>query len=200
MAELNVQPKKRSSNSFFPWLLLTLGVIALVFFITRNGDQYVDEARPVEGTNTTTYSDTSENAARSGWDRIDFYHAPKASFNEIKNNSIEVRGNEEYAIYQLDVDEVFGDGVEFKKDADNTLSEIVKSINTRFSNGEVRLYGNSVTQNDVASKKLEERMGAMKNWFHQNGLPNLTAHPMDVKDKDGLTDDDLRIIAMRANN
>jgi hypothetical protein len=199
MAELDVQPKKRSSNSFFPWLLLTLGVIALVFFITRNGDQYVDEARPVAGP-TTTYSNTSENAARSDWNGIDFYNSPKASFNEIKNNQVEVRGNEEYAIYQIDVDELFDDGVQLKKNADKALSEIVESINTRFSNGEVRLYGNSDTQNDASSKQQAERMGAIKNWLNQNGLPNLTAHPMDVKKGAGMVDDDVRIIAMRANN
>ena len=200
MAELDVQPKKRSSHSFFPWLLLILGVIALVFFITRNGERYVDEARPVAGTNSTTYSNTSENTARSAWNGIDFLNAPKASFNEIKNNKVEVRGNEEYAIYQVDVDELFDDGAQLKKDAGKTLSEIVKSINTRFSNGEVRVYGNSGTQNDVTTGKHAERMSAIKNWLNQNGLPNLTAHPMDDKKEVGTEDDDVRIIAMRANN
>ena len=199
MAELDVQPKKRSSYSFFPWLLLILAVIALVFFITRNEERYVDEARPVAGTNSTTYSNTSENTARSAWDGIDFFNAPKASFNEIKNNKVEVRGNEEYAIYQIDVDELFNDNVQWKKDAGNTLTEIVKSINTRFSNGEVRVYGNSGTQNDVTSEKQAERMGAIKNWLNQNGLPDLTAHPMDKKEI-GMRDDNVRIIAMRANN
>src|SRR5688572_22542087 len=134
MAELNVQPKKRSSNSFLPWLLLSLGVIALVFFITRNSDQYIDDARPVAGAEATTYTTTSENAARSEWDGIDFNNAPKASFNEIRNNEVEVNGNENYAIYKVDVDDLFDDGTQLKKDADKILKEIVTSINTRFSN------------------------------------------------------------------
>ena len=201
MAELDVQPKKRSSHSFLPWLLLALGVIALVFFITRNGERYVDDARPVAGTESTTYSTTSENAARSDWEGIDFYNAPEASFNEMQNNEVEVRGNENYAIYKIDVDDLFDDGAQLKKDADKKLTEIVNSINTRFSNGEVRLYGNSDTQNEAETKIQAERMKVMKNWLNQNGLPNLSVHAMDVKKEKGiLDDDDVRIVALRANN
>ena len=92
MAELDVQPKKRSSHSFLPWLLLALAVIALVFFITRNGDRYVDDARPVTGIESTTYSTTSENAARSDWAEIDFYNAPKASEKHCQPLLLPVRG------------------------------------------------------------------------------------------------------------
>jgi hypothetical protein len=204
MAELNVQPKKRSSNSFLPWLLLALGVIALVFFITRNGDPSMDEARPVAGKEGTSHTTSSDNAAKSEWDGIDFYNAPEKSFNEIKNNEVEVRGNEDYAVYKVDMDDLFDDGSQLKKDADKILNEIVKSINTRFSNGEVRLFGNSDTQNDGATKLQADRMGTMKNWLNQNGLPNLSVHSMAVKKQDSKPDlndnDDIRIVAMRANN
>lgn len=201
MAELDVQPKKRSSHSFIPWLLLAMGVIALVFFITRNGERYADDARPVAGTEATTYTTTSENAARADWKEIDFYNAPVASFNELKNNDVEVRGNENYAIYRIDADDLFDDGLELKKDAGKKLSEIVNSINTRFSNGEVRLYGNSDTQNDATANTQVKRMEVMKNWLEQNGLRGISLHPLEIKKEKELPgDDDVRIVAMRVNN
>ena len=51
MAELHVQPKKRSSA--LPWILLLLGIAALVYFLTRDkntDDNNVENTR----TNTTT--------------------------------------------------------------------------------------------------------------------------------------------------
>ena len=165
MAELDVQPKKRSSNSFLPWLLLALGVIALVFFITRNGDRDSDEARTVAGAETTTYSTTSENAARGDWDGVDFYNAPKASFDEVKADDVDVFGNENYAIYKIDDDDLFDDGSTFKTDAGNKLTEIVQSINTRFSNGEVRVYGNADTQNAAEAGENNQRLELLKNWL-----------------------------------
>ena len=51
MAELHVQPKKRSSA--LPWILLLLGIAALVYFLTR--DKNTDDNN-TENTriNTTT--------------------------------------------------------------------------------------------------------------------------------------------------
>lgn len=43
MADLNVQPKKK--GSILPWLLLALGIIALIYFLVRNND---DEIAPVQ--------------------------------------------------------------------------------------------------------------------------------------------------------
>jgi hypothetical protein len=203
MAELNVQPKKRNPNSFLPWLLLALGVIALVFFITRNGERYEDDARPVAGTNATTYTTTSENAARGKWEEIDFNSAPKASFNEIKHNEVEVRGGGNYAIYSIDRDALFGKDMQLKKNADQILSEVVKSINTRFNNGEVRLFGKSDTQNDLAKNNHIREMELIRNWFNQNGLPQISLYSMDSKNDNETVkigdDDEVKIVAMPAN-
>ena len=205
MAEIDVQPKKRSSSSFLPWLLLALGVIALVFFLTRNGSRDDEAGRMAAGTDTTSYQSTSDNAARGGWDNIDFYNAPKASYNEIRSNDVDVKGDGNYAIYEIEEDDLFEDGkTSFKKDADKTLAEIVESVNTRFSNGEVRLYGHAHTEDNQKNEVSTQRLEMVKNWLGQNGLTNVTIHPMNAqnaasnpnsnKDDDG----EIRIVAMRA--
>lgn len=43
MADLNVQPKRR--GSILPWILLALGIIALIWFLVRNND---NELAPVQ--------------------------------------------------------------------------------------------------------------------------------------------------------
>jgi hypothetical protein len=202
MAELDVQPKRKSSHSFLPWLLLALGVIALVFFITRNNEQFRDEARPVAGAEATTYSNTSENAARGSWDEIDFNKAPETSFNEIRNNEVKIKGDENMAIYQVDADVLFEKENNLRKDADKVLTEIVNSINTRYSNGEVRLFGNSDTQNEESSKQ-SQKLKIIKNLLIEKGLPGLTIHTQaDKSDNPKLgmiNDDDIRIVARRAD-
>jgi hypothetical protein len=203
MAELDVQPKKRSSNSFLPWLLLALGVIALIFFITRNNDRDGDDARTAAGT-TTTYSNTSENAARGDWNTIDFNNSPRASYDEIKGGDVEVNGNDNYAIYKVEEDDLFEDGkTTFKNNADKTLAEVVQSINTRFSSSPVRLYGHSHTQKENENEVSTQRMEMLKNWLNQNGLKDVSIHPMNNADAASknktMTDDEgvIRIVTMQ---
>ena len=50
MAELHVQPKKKSS--ILPWILLALGLAALIWFLTR--DKEVDNTVLNRDTTTTT--------------------------------------------------------------------------------------------------------------------------------------------------
>ncbi len=52
MAELNVQPKKKTS--LLPWLLLLLGLIALIWFFTRNKDKDVANKNTTADTTATT--------------------------------------------------------------------------------------------------------------------------------------------------
>ena len=56
MAELHVQPKKKSS--ILPWILLVLGVIALIWFLTR--DKVNNAAVNTTDTTRTTISPASD--------------------------------------------------------------------------------------------------------------------------------------------
>src|SRR5690348_10238103 len=107
MAEIDVQPKKRS-GSFLPWLLLALGIIALAIFLFRkkDGDRYASSE-----TKTTTLTNTSSNAAADDrWAAVN-WDAPAVHYSEVKDQNIDVRGGENYAIYGL------GENILFDKDA-----------------------------------------------------------------------------------
>ncbi|MBA2745136.1 MAG: OmpA family protein [Flavisolibacter sp.] len=205
MAEIEVQPKKQSSTSFLPWLLLALGVIALVYFLTRNGDN--EEAATAATTDTTTYSSTSDNAARSGWDGVDYDNAPSASYSEVRNNNIDVRGTDNYAIYRIKENDLFdNDQATLKADAQESLREIAQSINTRFSNGQVRVYSGNAQADNASSQHSQQRAEAIKSWLNQNGLStNITTHSISERNSTGGNNNNLlgndnriEIVAMRA--
>src|SRR5205823_6262469 len=97
MAEIDVQPKKRS-GSILPWLLLGFWVVALLTFLLRKKDGDNNSARENQ---TTTLTNTSNNAAASDrWSAVDWNAAP-AHYSEIEDQNIEVRGGDKYAIYGL---------------------------------------------------------------------------------------------------
>lgn len=53
MAELHVQPKKKSSA--LPWILLLLGIAALVYFLTRDNNRADNDAENTRVNNTTSF-------------------------------------------------------------------------------------------------------------------------------------------------
>jgi hypothetical protein len=64
MADLNVQPKK-NNKSILPWILLALGIIALIIFLARgcNDDNTISD--PDNTTDTTTQSNSGAGTGRS---------------------------------------------------------------------------------------------------------------------------------------
>ncbi len=196
MAEIEVQPKEKSSSSFLPWFLLALGVIALVYFLTRNGNRN-EAAQSATVTDTTTFSSTSENAARADWGLVDYENAPDANFNEMRSDKVDVRGNEQYAIYSMDEDHLFQDEeASIKADAQETLKEVTESINTRFSNGEVRIF---------SSAENNSKAEALRAWLNQNGLMNSNVSVHSNSERNTANnllnnnDDKLDIVVVRAD-
>jgi hypothetical protein len=61
MAELHVQPKKKSS--ILPWILLALGLAALIWYLTR--DKNVDNAVINSDTTTTTVQPATDTTMRT---------------------------------------------------------------------------------------------------------------------------------------
>jgi hypothetical protein len=105
MAELNVQPKK--STSILPWILLLLGIAALIWFLTRSKDD--KEVATTDTTTTTANNSTSNTAATADWSRVDF-NAPSLDYDEITDKNINVRGNSDYGIYGLGENILFDEG------------------------------------------------------------------------------------------
>src|SRR5215210_7426653 len=89
MAELNVQPKK--STSILPWILLLLGIAALIWFLTRKKDDTTAAATTNSATATTTDSgnnqSTSDNTASADWNSVDF-NAPAVNYDEVTDRNI----------------------------------------------------------------------------------------------------------------
>lgn len=177
MADLDVQPKRRSS--IFPWLLLGLGLIALLFFLTRRPSE--DETR----TATTTSTSTTSHAATAdrNWDNVDF-NAPAANYNEVTNRDINIRGNNDYAIYSLGESVLFDEGKSsLRSNATKNLQQIANSIGQRYTDGQIRIYGYTDASGSAeANKQLaQQRAEAVRNWLVQNGnmkADRISIHPV----------------------
>jgi outer membrane protein OmpA-like peptidoglycan-associated protein len=173
MAELHVEPKKKSS--ILPWILLGLGLIALIWFLTRNKSDdttVADTAASTTNTAPATNTSTSSNAARADWSGVDF-NAPKLNYDEIANRDINVRGNEQYAIYGIGENILFDEGkATIRTDAEANLKQIVGSIGKRYGGGEVRVYGFTDAQGSASANKelAQQRAEAVKTWLQTNGI------------------------------
>src|SRR4051812_19795403 len=113
MADLNVQPKQK--KSWLPWLLLILAIILILFFLLRGcnndkssagGADSVSAANGASGATTqgatgnTTAPPPAPASTGVAWGDIDF-NAPAATYDEITNKNISVRGGNNYTIYGL---------------------------------------------------------------------------------------------------
>jgi outer membrane protein OmpA-like peptidoglycan-associated protein len=172
MAELNVQPKKKTS--ILPWILLLLGIAVLIWFLTTRGDKN-------ENNVATTGNDTVETAAvttpavsanTDDWNGIDF-NAPAVNYEEITDKNINVRGNNNYGIYGLGENVLFDEGkATIRADAEANLKQIVGSISKRYTGGNVRVYGYTDAQGSADANKdlAQQRADAVKNWLQSNGI------------------------------
>jgi outer membrane protein OmpA-like peptidoglycan-associated protein len=188
MADLDVQPKKKSKSGL-PWILLGLGVLALIIFLLRgcNDDNNADSigAAPDSSANNNNMAqagDASTNAVADWWDNVDM-NAPAASFDEITNKDISVRGNEKYGIYGIGESILFDEGKSsIKPQAEANLKQIVASVNKRYQGGNIRIYGYTDAVGSAGYNKelAEQRTEAVKNWLSKSGIPtaNLTTHPV----------------------
>ncbi|KAA5545789.1 OmpA family protein [Adhaeribacter rhizoryzae] len=184
MADLDVQPKK--SRPWWIWLLLALIAIAVLFVLSRGCSRTNDDADAMGTTltdTTTTTAAADGTATDDGWGTVDF-NAPAATYEEITDRNIEVRGNDDYAIYSVDETVLFDtDKSTIKPQAAEKLKQIAGSMGKRFANSQVRIYGYTDARGSASYNKelAEERAAAVQNWLTQNGNiapDNVTLHPV----------------------
>ena len=162
MAELDVQPKRKSP--WWIWVVLLLLVLLIIYFF-RGCNDTENTASEVVDSPATIQSATSPN-----WESVDF-NAPNASYEEITDTSISVRGNDKYTIYGLGENILFESGQDqVQGKAKNQLDQISKSIKKRFSGYWIAVYGNTdATGNAGENKELSgKRAGSVKNWLIEN--------------------------------
>jgi outer membrane protein OmpA-like peptidoglycan-associated protein len=180
MAELDVQPKRRSSS--WPWLLLALLLLVLILFLWR-GCSHNNTVTTTTDSSTVTAATMPANGQVAGWDSIDF-NAPAASYEEITDSNINVRGNENYAVYSLGENILFDEGKStIRTDAEKNLRQLAASIQKRFNGGQVRVYGHTDSIGSAGSNKqlAEQRAEAVRNWLISNAnvaSDRISTHPV----------------------
>ncbi|RNI21868.1 OmpA family protein [Rufibacter latericius] len=191
MADLDVQPK--SSRPWWLWLLIGLVALALLFFLLRGCDNTRDEVNSATNETTSAVSEAGDEvagAAATGaaavsdaWDNVNL-DAPAVAYDEITDEDIEVRGNEDYAVYSVDETVLFGsDKAAIQVQASQKLQQIAGSMGKRFNGGQVRIYGYTDAQGSASYNKelAEERTKAVQNWLVENGnisKESISLHPV----------------------
>ncbi|WP_255474083.1 OmpA family protein [Pontibacter qinzhouensis] len=130
-----------------------------------NDDDRVETTDPAT-TDTTAAATTRDR----DWNTVNF-NAPRATYSEISDRDIEVRGNEDYAIYSLDETILFDvDQSNLRSGAEAKLKQITASVGQRFSGGDIRVYGHTDTQGSAGYNKelAEQRAESVKSWLTQN--------------------------------
>ena len=180
MAELDVQPKRQSSS--WPWILGAILLLALLLFLWRGcgNDNVVSTTADSTATVATT---PNTGVIGSAWDSIDF-NAPAATYEEITDPNINVRGTDNYAVYSLGENILFDEGKStIRTDAEKNLKQLAASIQKRFNGGQVRIYGHTDSVGGASSNKelAEQRTEAVKNWLVANGnitSDHISNHPV----------------------
>lgn len=180
MAELNVQPKKKSPVW---WIIILIIIILIILYFIFRGHNTENRMNNTTTDTTgmthkydTNHATTTPNAnntvaATTGWEGIN-YSAPTENYGEITDKNIEVRNDTKYAVYSLGENILFDENKStIRPSADNDLKQIAGSIQKRFSNDEVRIYGytDSVGSKDYNKQLAEERAAAVQSWLVKNG-------------------------------
>jgi len=172
MANLDVQPKKK--GSVLPWILAAIAAVLLLLFFAKGCNGGDDHLTTEHDTATTTVEPAPADhttTASGNWDNVDM-NSPAVNYEEITDKNIEVRGNDQYGIYGLGENVLFDKGsASIKKDAESNLQQIAASINKRYANGEVRIFGYTDSTGDAnANQQLaQQRAAAVQNWLSTNG-------------------------------
>lgn len=194
MAEIEIKPKEKGG---FNWLwLLAIAVLAglVIWLLTRNKDTDANMAsagnkvETAAGAAADKVKDAGEGVAaeaEDAWQSIDL-NAPKVERPELKISSpnFETRGTDNYTIYSVGEELLFDtDKADLRSDAKENLQQVAASIQQRYNNGQIRIYGfTDATAGQQYNKELsEQRAENVKNWLVQNGnvdASRISIHPM----------------------
>jgi outer membrane protein OmpA-like peptidoglycan-associated protein len=170
MAELDVRPKK--GTPWWLWLLLLLILAALAYYFLKGRNGATRSQTTTDSTVTTDSSSTTSTRTTPGFNNVDFQNAPSASYDEITDTTISVRGDDKYAIYSLGENVLFAtDQNTLQGSADNQLKQVANSINKRFKDYYIGVYGHTDSKGDAAHNKDlgAERAQAVRDWLVKNG-------------------------------
>jgi outer membrane protein OmpA-like peptidoglycan-associated protein len=166
MAELFVQPKKRTP--WWLWLLLLLIILGVAYYFLKGRDQ-LNAAN--SSTSTDSTSTSTLQASQPEWHTANF-NAPTAHYTEVTDKDIQVSENSKYAVYSL------GENILFNKDesnlqgsADAKLKQIAASLNQRYKDARIGVFGHTDSTGTAGQNKqlAQQRAEEVKNWLVSNG-------------------------------
>jgi outer membrane protein OmpA-like peptidoglycan-associated protein len=139
----------------------------------RRGD--TDERAAAITTTDTVSNNVADSSGNfntaSGWEGVDF-NAPAVSYEEITDKTVNVRGANNYAIYSVGENILFDEGKStIRSNAEKNLKQIAGSIEKRYKEGEIRVYGHTDSVGSSAANKqlAEQRAEAVRDWLLKNG-------------------------------
>lgn len=186
MAEINIEPKKKGFN----WLWI-LGILALVgivgWLLSRNGDN--DSNATAMRNDAETVESSVSTGAADMWRDVDL-NVPTVKHPEINISSpdFEVRGNDKYSVYSMGENLLFDtDKATIRSDVKQNMDQIVASINQRYGQGQIRIYGHADARADAEHNRelSQQRAEAVKNWLVSNAnidASRISIHPMGESD------------------
>lgn len=135
---------------------------------------------------TENKGDTIVQPIGGDWDNVNL-DLPDVKFPEINLPDLNLRGNDQYTAYSLGENILFeSDKATIRKDADDELKQISASIQQRYADGEVRIYGYTDSLDTKSHNKelAEQRAEAVKQWLITNGKiteDHISVHPLGEK-------------------
>jgi outer membrane protein OmpA-like peptidoglycan-associated protein len=172
MAELDVQPKRRSP--VFIWMIFAILAIAAAILLYRG----CNRSAPLKvATTDTTRTDTTKAdsnvivTTQPDWNAIDFT-IPKSSLDEVTDTAIIVRGNDKYTIYSLGENILFdADKSVLQPAATAKLQQVAASLNKRYKMAAIAVYGHTDSVGDTGDNKAlgTARANAVKSWLQTKG-------------------------------
>jgi outer membrane protein OmpA-like peptidoglycan-associated protein len=162
---------EKNSNSKNNWLLWFVGIIiilAIAVYLFRGNKNSADEM------GAASDSVTIESKINNNWTGID-PNIPVANYEELKDTSLQVKANDDYAVYSLKEALLFAPGKnEIGESGAEKLKQISASAEKRFSGGDIIVYGYTDSTGTSASNKqlALERAEAVKSWLIKYGKVN----------------------------
>jgi outer membrane protein OmpA-like peptidoglycan-associated protein len=186
MAEINIEPKKKGFN--WLWILGILALVGIVGWLLSRNRNTESDVQAMRNDAETVENSVSTGAADM-WRDVDL-NVPKVNYPEVNINSsdFEVRGNDKYSVYSMGEKLLFDtDKATIRSDAKQNMDKIVASINQRYGNGQIRIYGHADARADAQHNKelSEQRAEAVKNWLVSNAnidASRISIHPMGESD------------------
>ncbi len=121
------------------------------------------------------------------WNNLDF-NVMQDRYNEINDRDISVGTNQQVAVYSLNEPVLFDkQGNELRSGAEQKLQQIASSVNQRYPNAHIRIYGygeqEGATSNTSDRDLAQKRAAAVQNWLTSNG--NISASRISVHTSGG---------------